>query len=317
MHVGTCAAAAAVAAGGSGECILTSDRCHCSEQVGSGECMKYQGGDKCLMGQCNDGYKCDCFGFELCTRRVCAKYTTKEGVIPHQTLPFGCHLTDNAGECIDFSEFSDTVQGAGYAQEAANEYNKEAAADNREMTQAVQGIDDSVEETNKAMGGIAGAGHLVTEEEFAEAEADANIVMEACVRASEEKALAAQESKEAYKSFIEASKFRAKAQELEKKADEREDEEKDERRKNKDKPKCDRCEELKREAKELRRKRREAAIAAGTWAKKARGHKKKSKARKRKVKKEQLSASEARKRCVDRWNKILARLNRNKRAAAP
>ena len=90
-------------------CVITNTSCPCAIRSSSGMCMRHQGGNQCLMGECSEGYKCDCLGFEVCSISTCAKYTTVENAIPSEENLFQCHLTPEAGTCIDFESFQDTI----------------------------------------------------------------------------------------------------------------------------------------------------------------------------------------------------------------
>ena len=71
---------------------------------------------------------------------------------------------------------------------------------------------------------------------------------------------------------------------------------------------CPTCEDLQAQVKALRTARREAAKAAGTWAKKGRGERKNSTKAKKRANEKKVSAEESKERCIEKKNKILAKL---------
>lgn len=72
---------------------------------------------------------------------------------------------------------------------------------------------------------------------------------------------------------------------------------------------CPTCADLKQKIKEARQARKAAAIAAGTWSKKARDGKKRVKNAKKNAKEKQLSAAQIEAKCVERSNRILSRIS--------
>lgn len=75
------------------------------------------------------------------------------------------------------------------------------------------------------------------------------------------------------------------------------------------KKKCVTCDSLKEKIKRHRQARRDAAKAAGTWAKNARDARKEGRKARRNAEAKQLTAKEAKERCIRKSEKILARLS--------
>lgn len=90
--------------------------------------MRHQRNNTCLLSDCAEGYRCDCFGFERCTISPCSQYTTAENAIPSSDIPFQCHLTPNAGTCTFFSSYLDSVMGADNAHVHVETYHRETLA---------------------------------------------------------------------------------------------------------------------------------------------------------------------------------------------
>lgn len=279
------------AAGADGSCLNSGDECQCSPQTPGGMCMRHQGGGKCLMGTCKVGYRCDCFGFEVCKKRGCRSYTTLENEVPSTTKLFGCHMTPDAGRCVDYTGFGDTVTAAWNAQAAADNNNVETLQDERDVTEVVKEIEKDVKEANALVKEVFMNGDEVTDEEYDDIAKEAMKIVECGLRALGEKLLLGQESAAALRAFLQAGKFRAQSQRLEKEEKKAKEEKKRER---------------------LRKQRRDAAIAACSWAKKGREHGKNAKERREGCEREQVKAREARGRCGTLASGILGRVRRRK-----
>lgn len=91
--------------------------------------MRQQGSNHCLMGVCSEGSKCDCLTFEICKISRCAKYTTIENAIPSSEILFECHLTPNAGTCMEFDRFVETVSASDVANMESFKVVKDVTAD--------------------------------------------------------------------------------------------------------------------------------------------------------------------------------------------
>lgn len=89
--------------------------------------MKHLSDESCLLGSCNEGYRCDCFGFELCEITTCSKYASSAGSIPSDSIPFACHLKPNAATCTTVSSILDTTTAAQYAEADASTSDEDAA----------------------------------------------------------------------------------------------------------------------------------------------------------------------------------------------
>lgn len=63
--------------------------------------MQHKGNNECLMSTCNEGYKCDCLGYEQCSISSCSKYTTLAGVIPSSVTQFSCQSVQGIATCLN------------------------------------------------------------------------------------------------------------------------------------------------------------------------------------------------------------------------
>lgn len=82
-------------------CVVTATSCPCAIGVSAGVCMQHKGNNKCLMSTCNEGYKCDCLGYEQCSISSCSKYTTLAGVIPSSVTLFSCQSVQGIATCLN------------------------------------------------------------------------------------------------------------------------------------------------------------------------------------------------------------------------
>lgn len=262
------------------------------------------------MGECSEGYKCDCLGFEMCRISSCAKYTTAENAIPSEETPFQCHLTPNAGRCIDFDTFIDSLVAMDTAKAEASQVVKTVmedyvvmTADIAEIQQEKVLIDDVIKELDAYPAEI-------TEEDRSDVEQDALQALDDMEEAARQSAELQAAVTEATKADMEAAKERREAYRHDKKAKETQKELEEEEKKRADKTKkCNRCDQLKEKIRALRKERREAAIRAGTWTKKCRGAKRRGRQCRSKVEKSKLSAKAARRKCVQKSRAILRRLH--------
>lgn len=291
-----------------GACIMTNTSCPCAFRSSSGTCMRHVGGDYCLMGECNYGYKCDCLAYEKCKISNCAKYTTVANVIPSADNPFPCHLTPDAGECTDFVSFIDTIAATDYAQLEATQSVKTIDADvivaEQDVISIVQDkitVEATLEQLNTYV-------NNVTEEERQEVEKDVNIVISSVTRAQTEATAIQIAMTEAAEASQNSALHRRVAYSKEAKAVETETELKIETDKPENKEQCNLCEILKQDIQRLRKERRDAAIKAGEWSVKTRNAKNRGRGHLQNIEVIKMTSAEARARCIARVEKILERL---------
>lgn len=270
--------------------------------------MRHQNGNECLLGACSDGYKCDCFGFEHCTISRCAIYTIDENAVPSDTNPFQCHLTPDAGKCTTFEYFLDTLSAADNAKAEGTTSTKEITAELIASTGDIQAIVAEkavVDSTVEALDDLA---EQVTEDERADIDREMELILKALKDARAEETEMEEDASEARRANNQVGYFRRLGRRREAEAKAKEEEEKIEAAKPKNKQECNRCEVPRKEIRELRKQRKQAAIEAGTWTKKVQGSKNRAKKHRKNVNRIRLSAEEARKRCIARSEKILARI---------
>lgn len=127
-----------------GGCVFSEESCPCSQMEPSEFCVKPEYEGLCLLDKCNTGYRCDCLGYSLCKRKKCAMCTAIENVIPSNKVPFGCHLTPDAGQCTTFSRMLDTLDAAKNALAEASHSNDMASSYTSESFQLVVMVQQDV-----------------------------------------------------------------------------------------------------------------------------------------------------------------------------
>lgn len=90
-------------------CTITPHSCSCSFTKPSGTCTRSHGDGTCYMGDCNEGFRCDCIGFEHCSIQPCAKFIASGNVTSSTQSTFRCSRQADAGRCIKFSSFLESV----------------------------------------------------------------------------------------------------------------------------------------------------------------------------------------------------------------
>lgn len=270
--------------------------------------MRFNGDGTCLIENCNERYRCDCFGYEICRRATCNNYTTAANIIPSKPEPFKCQLTPSASICTDFTTFIDTVSGADNA-------HAEASVNADEPIEEEMGLSKSIASTmqikvvvHDILNKMEHVADHIPDEDLEDLEKDVQIVLEAAQQANAESILCTKQSEETFKASRQASKFKRAARRPEKEATQKVKQKKEEEDKPKSKKNCPTCESLTADITRLGKERKEAAIAAGKWAKRARDHNKNAKNSRRKVKDIQSTAEEAREGCISKSQKLLTKL---------
>lgn len=270
--------------------------------------MHDQGDGTCLLGECNDGYKCDCFGFEQCSRSSCSIFTNTQNVVPSTYTPFQCNLTLHLGRCTVFEQFLETANAADNAKLESTRSSRETDTTMMDVIDDVQHIQGDKVTMEQKVEELDSFAEEVTDEERKQLEGDVKAVVEAIQKVQEELRDLQDDLEEATGTNYKVGKFRRMCHHKEKEATEKEAEERAEATKPKNKDTCNRCDVLNVEIKALRKECRDAAKAAGEWTKKVQNAKNKGRKRRKNVKKIRLSAQEAHLRCIDRSKKILSRL---------
>lgn len=231
--------------------------------------MRYQGDGKCLLGQCSEGYKCDCLAYETCQISKCPKYTTMENVIPSAETPFLCHLTENAGTCINFVSFVDTLTGVDVAKQDATQSVTTVNIDMRAAIEAMDAIQDDKTAGDALLQQI-DAYTTTTDTERAQVEHEVSLVMTAMAAAMNEASSLQSLVTEVDGANNIVAHNRLLAYSKEQLAVEKEAEAEREAQKPENKDNCLQCVELNAEARRLRREQNDAIKEAGRSAQRAR-----------------------------------------------
>lgn len=263
----------------------------------------------CLLGECNDGYKCDCFGFEHYTKLVCSVFTTEANVVPSMDTEFRCHLTTDARTCVMFERFLDTVNAADNAKEEAKTVKSDTNTAMTEVSEDIKAMQFqklAMATTLEVLETFTGE---VTEQERMEVEAYVMIVVK-YIRDSQTEALALQEeASEVSEAYFKIGHFHRMCHRKKKDSFKREGQENTMATKPENQKACNQCDSLKEEIKAIRQERKEAAIMAGKWTKKMQIAKNRCNKHRDNVQKIRLSVEEARVRCVSCSQQILSRMH--------
>lgn len=94
---------------------MTDTGCQCSTNEPAETCLISQGNGTCVTGPCNEGYKCDCDGYELCSVATCDSYSKNTNAVLSNETAFPCSLSKGTGFCIAMVDVMDTVRSASLA----------------------------------------------------------------------------------------------------------------------------------------------------------------------------------------------------------
>lgn len=290
-------------------CIMDPKECTCAESPSAGECTRPVEGGKCLQDDCMPSFKCDCFGYELCSISTCGRWTPAVNAILSRTSEFQCKYEATGSKCRTATSFLDTLSGADNAKIASIKYVDDISVDEVEVASDLKESLSFKIATLDACRAVTTRSDEVSVEEMTDLNSLSDAVIEETKAISKEIASVGEDAAEAYTSMGKARLARALAREHEAaaKAEEMAEAEAAEKAKKENKV-CIPCEEMKARVKKLRLARKQAAIEAGTWSKKGRGARsraniKRTSAKKRKAKVQLTSAQ-----CVARAQKILNRL---------
>lgn len=101
-------------------CPNTGTSCQCSKNEPADVCFLPVGNGTCLTGPCNEGYKCDCNGYELCSVAECDSYSMDSVSQPSTEMMFPCKLNPGKGVCISQVGVMNTVRSSYLAVKEAN-----------------------------------------------------------------------------------------------------------------------------------------------------------------------------------------------------
>jgi hypothetical protein len=292
------------------ECILGPRECTCSKQPPSGLCTRPSADGKCLQGACTkESYRCDCWGFEKCAISTCGQHRPDTSAIPSADVEFRCTYVADAGQCRNVAGFMDSVESSDNARDSSIVFVDESVVEEREIINELATTLNYKLQVLDAMRAVDRRGDLVTEADLADVTAEAETVVTAVHGMMEDLHVAVNESREAFEAMKEAKLHRRGAHKKEKLAEVEEAKER-EAKETADAAhaECATCAALKAQIREIRGERRHLAQLAGTWAAKARGNKEVCKAKREAAQVKQLTAEEAKTRCIAKSTAVLQRL---------
>lgn len=123
-------------------CLSTKANCVCSTKLPADTCLLSLANSTCTSGPCNEGYKCDCAGYELCSISKCDSYVAEGGtyVTDRDTTP--CTISPRSGTCIVMVDVMDTVRSANGAVVEAAMNNDGVLAAARLMLHFIQDVQE-------------------------------------------------------------------------------------------------------------------------------------------------------------------------------
>lgn len=273
--------------------------------------MQHEGSGMCVLGSCKPSYRCDCMGYEMCTRSRCALYTAKENALPSETTPFACHLTIDAGTCTRFDYVMDSVAAVDNMQTEVSGLNDAILNENLEVYETVAAIEADVIATNGALKWMDQMRTDMSAQEIENIEKDADLVIDAVEEAGRLALTASQDARKVYRGSRNLATLATQARKADQDAKAAEKRLKlEEQRAEKDGVECAACPALRDEAEKLKTESKNAVIAAGQVAKQARDDSRNARANRDKIKELRLQSDELRGRVVEAVGEIKRRVGR-------
>lgn len=251
-------------------CMITESSCPCAIHRPPGTCLRYQGGGTCLLGECTAAYKCDCFGFELCTISLCSIYTAGNLTVPSDIVPFECQKTSNRGNCTTFRTYLDTIYAADNAKNLATKYVLDVQTGVMKSANLLKEILVDKVEVDKIWKTMDGYSEQVTKDERLALAAEARVVMYAITEAQVEINEAVRNQAKVFEANLEIGRITTDAHLSEMKAKEAEAEAEIEDKARVKPSVCPKCKKLLSKAAKFREKRRQEVTGIGRWATAAR-----------------------------------------------
>lgn len=202
------------------QCLLTETSCQCSSTVPSGTCLKSQGDGTCLLGRCDEGHKCDCFGYQKCSIKKCGKHIPVGGT-RSETVPFQCKMEPDAGTCTEHVDFMETVSAAKNAESDATTSNDEATFTESAAVRVIDELTTEKKAVNQMMKEVESVADQIPPAELEEIEAEAKLVVVAVQKAGALMLAAVQEAVKVSEYTFNVRRFKRDAQRYQKAADEK------------------------------------------------------------------------------------------------
>lgn len=233
--------------------------------------MKPQTEGLCLLGKCEVGYRCDCLGYAMCERSKCAMFTAMENAIPSEDIPFGCHLTPDAGQCTTFAHIMDTLEAADNALVEASHSNDLASSYTSEAYHMVIKAQADISTVDAALKSIEPFRDELSDEETDAIEKDVEAMRQSVTEAAREALEVSLDAAEVNKERRVVADFKKKANKCDKEAKRANDKLKEAKEKaEKEQKTCEECGALKEENEKQTDSRKDSCVKAGEAAQRAR-----------------------------------------------
>lgn len=157
-------------------CLMTDTECQCTLTTPAGTCMRNQGSGMCVLGMCDAGHRCDCMGYEKCSRKQCGKYVAVGE--SSETEAFECRMDAEGGSCMAFVELIDTVVAVGNAEIEAAANNDEATYDEGTMIRMMDEVGVEKKTVNQNLREVERMADQIPVADLEAIEAEALVVME-------------------------------------------------------------------------------------------------------------------------------------------
>lgn len=277
---------------------MTDTECQCLSHLPSGTCMRSQDDGTCLLGPCNEGYRCDCFGYEKCSISKCGMYTSVSTSIPSESVPFPCQMTQGTGVCTNPVDILDTVSTARNAESDAAASNDEAAEHETDATKQMKEIHREKKAIHQILKEVEIVADDLPDAELDNIDRDSEVVEDAIEKA----ALLVLESVRASRKSAKALRESRRLKRVAGRADRMKREKKKQLEREEKKPETNKelCDRLRQDIQILEGETKKNARGCGVKAKRAREMKNECKERKEKTHQITEDAKDAGKRCMQK-----------------
>lgn len=262
-----------------------------------------------MQAECNESFRCDCWGFEVCSIDSCGKYVPTHGAVLSSDITFQCELDASGSKCRNPSDYMDNIEGAENARDSAVVFVDEAVVDEREVAIELAASMNYKMTALDAIRSLDRHNENITDGEINAVSEDAELVAVTVQEIMIDLAEVVQESKIAYDSMVETKIAMRAAKTAEEAAKVLEEEISGlEAQALASSVPCATCATLSVEVERLRTERRKRAKAAGASAKKARDARKKTRRGRRSAQEKQEAAAAAKENCVAKARQVITRL---------
>lgn len=192
-------------------CIMTTTECQCAQTTPSGMCTRNQGDGTCLLGKCSAGFRCDCFGFEVCAINKCSKHIPIGTEDPSETVPFRCESRAGNADCIVLKDVIETATAAVNAEADATASNDESTEIELEAANDLETVQNQKKAVMQMLKDVERVADDMPDEELDAIDADVEQVEDAIEETTELVVGAVKEAKKACKGLREVRRLKREA----------------------------------------------------------------------------------------------------------